>query len=88
MMNGKLNYREYYLVPDDSHKSFYKKAVVRVYDDGTEILFSYGTPVIGRDSLGGLHRIWMGWSATTGRHIRAFCGLNKAGFENLAPVYA
>lgn len=28
-------------------------------------------------------RLWGGWSATTGRHIAAFCGMNKKEFTNL-----
>jgi len=27
--------------------------------------------------------LWGGWSNTTGKHIKAFCGLNKAGFMGL-----
>ena len=30
-----------------------------------------------------LVRLWDGWSATTGRHIKAFCGLNKAAYMAL-----
>ena len=29
------------LQPNDSHKSFYNKAIVKVYSDGTQILQSY-----------------------------------------------
>lgn len=32
---------------------------------------------------GSLVRLWGGWSNTTGKHIKAFCGLNKAGFMGL-----
>lgn len=72
--------RIYELIPTDGHKSFYGKAVVRVDDDGAETLTSYRTDVVRRSASGELVRLWDGWSATTGRHIRAFCGLNKAGF--------
>lgn len=72
------------LMPKDSHKSFYGKAIVFVYDDGTQILHSYGMRVIKRDAAGNLFRLWDGWSATTGRHIAAFCGLNKSGYFNLS----
>ena len=36
------------------------------------VLVSYETPVarIGKD--GSFHRLWSGWSATTGRHINEF----------------
>jgi len=72
----------YELLPDDSHKSFYGKARV-MRDETGETLFSYGTPIVHRDHAGNLKRLWWGWSATTGRHVKAFCGLNKAGFMAL-----
>lgn len=75
--------RTYNLIPNDSHKSFYGKAVVTVYDDGTEVLRSYATDVMRRNADGTLARLWGGWSATTGRHVRAFCGLNKAEWDKL-----
>ena len=67
----------YELKPQDGHKSFYGKADVLVYEDGTEMLRSYGTIVAIREPDGTILRSWDGWSATTGRHIAAFCGLNK-----------
>lgn len=70
--------KKYELIPTDGRKSFYGKAVVIVEDNGTETLYSYGTPIIKR-----LVKLWSGWSATTGRHIQAFCGLNKAAYMNL-----
>ena len=75
--------RIYELKPNDGRKSFYGKATVIIDDNGTETLYSYGTPIITRDVNGELKKIWDGWSATTGRHIKAFCGLNKTQFMNL-----
>lgn len=75
--------RIYELTPADGRKSFYGKAVVIVEDNGTETLYSYGTPIIKRLVSGELVKLWSGWSATTGRHIQAFCGLNKAAYMNL-----
>lgn len=76
--------RQYELIPTDSHKSFYGKAIVQVDSNGTETLYSYGTKIISRDKAGTLTRFYIGcWSATTGRHIRSFCGLNKAEFEKM-----
>lgn len=75
--------RKYELIPTDGRKSFYGKAVVIVEDNGTETLYSYGTPVIKRLVSGELVKMWSGWSATTGRHIQVFCGLNKAAFMSL-----
>lgn len=68
------------LKPVDGRKSFYGKAYIGIDNDGTETLYSYGTPIIHRDATGKMRRLWNGWSATTGRHIRAFCGMNKAQF--------
>lgn len=75
--------RKYELIPTDGRKSFYGKAVVIVEDNGTETLYSYGTHIIKRLVSGKLVKLWSGWSATTGRHIQAFCGLNKAAYMNL-----
>lgn len=78
--------KKYELAPTDGRKSFYGKAVVTVYSDGTEILKSYETNVIRRDADGTLHRLcgsMNGWNgavaitATTMRHIRAFCGISR-----------
>ena len=70
----------YELAPMDGMKSFYGKAKVFIDNNGTETLYSYDTPIISRSASGELKRLWHGWSATTGRHIKAFCGLNKAAF--------
>lgn len=79
MMTTKM----YDLRPIDRKKSFYGKARVCVESDGSEVLYSYNTPIIRREKSGRLHRLWFSWSATTGRHIRAFCGMNKAEFSAL-----
>lgn len=73
----------YELIPNDGRKSFYGKAVVMIGDDGTETLYSYNTAIIKRTAAGELVKLWDGWSATTGRHINAFCGLNKAAYMAL-----
>lgn len=75
--------RKYELIPTDGIKSFYHKAIVEVDKDGNETLYSYGTPIIKRLVFGDLVKLWSGWSATTGRHIKAFCGLNKAEYSAL-----
>lgn len=66
---------EYELKPQyDARKSFYGKARVRVDDDGNRFLISYGRPVAWIEkSTGSFHRLWYGWSATTGRHVAEFC---------------
>ena len=78
--------RSYALMPRDGHKSFYGKAIVRDYDDGTTVLRSYDTDVISRDANGNLRRHWDRWSATTGRHVAAFCGIGKAIWDKMPVV--
>lgn len=73
----------YELISIDGRKSFGYKAIVEVDEHGNETLYSYGTAIIKRTSSGELVKLWNGWSATTGRHIAAFCGLNKAAYMNL-----
>lgn len=75
--------KRYELTPTNGRKSFYGKAVVIVDEDGTETLYSYNTPIIKRTVSGELVKLWNGWSVTTGRHIAAFCGLNKAAYMEL-----
>lgn len=70
--------KRYELTPNDSHKSFYGKCYVEEYEDGTKVLYSYHTKIMTEKSNGEYVRHWRSWSATTGRHIKAFCGLNKA----------
>ena len=75
--------RKYELIPTDGRKSFYGKAIVEVEENGTETLYSYNTPIIKRLVSGELVKLWNGWTATTGIHIAAFCGLNKTEYMNL-----
>lgn len=75
--------RNYELIPVDGRKSFYGKAVVIVEDNGAETLYSYGTPIIKRLVSGELVKLWNDWTVTTGRHIKAFCGLSKAEYMSL-----
>ena len=35
------------------------------------------------DADGSLHRLWDGWSSTTGRHIFAFCGYRKKEWDKM-----
>lgn len=76
--------KTYELIPHDGRKSFYGKAVVMIDESGNETLYSYNTPIIKRLVSGQLVKLWGGWSATTGRHIATFCGLNKAAFMALS----
>ena len=71
------------LMPTDSHKSFYGKAEVILLKNGTKLLRSYSTIVAGVTKSGKSFRSWCGWSATTGRHIKSFMGMNKKEWESL-----
>lgn len=70
----------YELMPCNSQKSFCGKALVLTFPDGSRILQSYSTRIAKIDAYGNITRLWGGWSATTGKHISAFCGLNKREF--------
>lgn len=77
------NYETFELVPTNGRKSFYGKAKVVVYPNGAQALISYETFVAFKDVDGTVHRLWDDWSATTGSHIKAFTGMNKAQFTKL-----
>ena len=72
----------YELTPNDGRKSFYRKALVCELH-GRRISRSYNTVVAWIDRGGHVHRTWSGWSATTGRHLRAFAGINKAAWDKM-----
>lgn len=84
-MKGKSKMKRYELMPtsNQNQKSFNRKAIVEIDNDGTETLYSYFTPIIKRLPDGTLVRLWYSYSATTGKHIKAFCGLDKKQFEAL-----
>ena len=75
----------YELTPDDSKKSFYGKAIV-VDENGVKTLFSYNTKIMSMDNDGSIRRYYDDWTATTGRHIKAFCGMNKKEFMEM-PIW-
>lgn len=72
----------YELTPCDNHKSFYGKAKV-FEDENGKTLYSYDTKILTITKEGKYIKFWNDWSATTGRHIAAFCGLNKKQYEAL-----
>lgn len=72
-----------YELKPTSQKSFYGKAIVQVDDNGNETLYSYNTPIIKKMVDGTYKKLWDGWTATAGKHIKAFSGLNKAAFMGL-----
>lgn len=77
--------REYYIGPtlQQGQKSFYGKAFVREDDDGSKTLYSYNTPIIRVNPDNSYTRLWDSWSLTIGKHIKAFCGMNKREFESV-----
>ena len=60
-----------YTLPNSNNK-----ARVLKDSEGDEFLISYDTIVLAKHG-GKLYRTWDSWSATTGRHIKEYCGLNK-----------
>lgn len=75
--------KTYELTPTNGQKNFSGKAKVIIEDDGTEILYSYDTPIVKRLVNGELIKLYDGWTQTTGKHIKSFCGLNKKEYMNL-----
>ena len=82
-MTTGIKTKRYELTPNSKQKSFYGKAIVQAEEDGSETLYSYRTPIIKRTASSELVKLWDGWAATTGKHIKSFCGLNKAEFMDL-----
>lgn len=74
----------YELTPTTGHQqSFYGKAKVVIEEDGTEVLYSYDTAIIKRLPDGTLVRLYDNYTMTTGKHIKAFCGLDKKAFTKM-----
>lgn len=73
----------YELTPVNNQKSFYGKAKILIDDEGNKTLYSYNTKILTITKDGKILKHWSGWSATTGKHIFAFCGMNKKQFESL-----
>lgn len=75
----------------DRRQSFYHKAYTAdchtTEGETFNVLWSYDTPVAAYDK-DGFHRLWIGWSATTGRHVDEYRrqhgddGLSKAEWED------
>jgi len=70
-------------LPVQHQKSFYGKAYVTIENNGEETLYSYDTPIMVRHTDGTYTRLYDGWTVTTGRHIKAFCDMNKKEYEAL-----
>lgn len=72
----------YELHPIDGRASFYGKAKV-IVENGVETLISYDTPIMRRLADGKIEKLYDGWTQTTGRHIKAFCGMDKKQYQAL-----
>lgn len=79
----------YELRPANGQKSFYGNAVIEINDDGSETLYSYKTKICTKTKTGEIIRHFngiaangdnVGFTATTIKHVKSFCGLNKAAF--------
>jgi len=77
---------EYYLKPKGTQKSFGGKAIVKEYENGDKILFSYLTPVLKQTKDGKLIKLWEGYSATTGKHVESFAGITGSYFKNMEVI--
>jgi hypothetical protein len=73
----------YYLEPNGPQKSFGGKAIVEEYENGDKVLLSYLTPVLKQTKDGKLIRLWDGYSATTGKHVKVFAGITGSEFKNM-----
>lgn len=73
----------YELMPPNGRASFYGKAKIKQFADGSEVLQSYETDVLRKTAEGVYLRLWGGWSATTGTHIKSYCGMTKKEFMSL-----
>lgn len=73
----------YELMPTNGRKSFYGKAIIKQFADGSEVLQSYTTDVLKKTAEGVFVRLWANWSATTGTHIKSYCGMSKKEFMAL-----
>lgn len=74
---GQMIVNSYRLTPGNQN------AIVKVDSLGNQILYSYNTPVVMKEPNGKVHRLWDGWTRTTGKHIRKFCGLYKSQLDTL-----
>jgi hypothetical protein len=58
--------------------------IVEEYENGDKVLLSYLTPVLKQTKKGKLIRLWDGYSATTGKHVKAFAGISGKQFKNMS----
>lgn len=78
----------------DRKRLNYMSAIIKYYDDGSQILQSYSTDVVKRTSDGKYIRLWGSWSPTTNKHVSTYCGhrfrslpFEDGTVEDTKPVY-
>lgn len=52
----------------------YMQAWIKEYDDGIMVLQSYNTDVVKRTPDGQYIRLWDGWSVSTSKQVKTWCG--------------
>ena len=52
----------------------YMNAYIKYLDNGDEILQSWSTDVVLRKKNGELVRLWSGWSISTNKQVKDYCG--------------
>ena len=83
-MNNLKEVERYELIPTNGRKSFYGKATVSIYNDGTKRLYSYNTPILEINADGEKKRLYgYDLSMTTSTHLKSFCGMTKKEFEKM-----
>lgn len=71
-------------VGDGSKSLFsYDTEIIHITPDGEKYRVWEGSYVLRNGPFWTKYEEWTEWTATTGRHIRAFCGLNKKEFMKL-----
>ena len=70
---------------EQGQASFYGKAIV-IENGQDAVLYSYGIKIMTRKANGEYVRHWNDWSMTTGKHIKAFSGMNKKEYMQLKLV--
>lgn len=58
----------------DRKRLNYMSAIIKYYDDGSQILQSYSTDVVKRTPEGKYIRLWRSWSPSTMKQVKTYCG--------------
>lgn len=70
------------LEPINGRSSFYGKATMFTDEHNNKWLFSYNTPIAVFSRNKNMHRLWDGWSLSSGIHFATFCDrVNHRGYR-------